>query len=184
MNLHLNKALYKDAISITAQRMKIQPEFIEKDYWVTFALYTIFNDAIGKDTVFKGGTALSKCYGIIERFSEDIDLVVLRREGESNNKLTTKIKTIGEVVSNVLPEVTIEGLTHKMGMNRKTAHSYTKVFEGNYGQVRDAIVVEATWLGYYEPCTSKNITSFVGAVGIEPFIKPCLLKYITNFRFF
>lgn len=162
MNLHLNKALYKDAISITAQRMKIQPEFIEKDYWVTFALYTIFNDAIGKDTVFKGGTALSKCYGIIERFSEDIDLVVLRREGESNNKLTTKIKTIGEVVSNVLPEVTIEGLTHKMGMNRKTAHSYTKVFEGNYGQVRDAIVVEATWLGYYEPYTSKNITSFVG----------------------
>lgn len=162
MILHLNKILFKDAISITAQQMNIQPEFIEKDYWVTFALYTIFNNAIGKDTVFKGGTALSKCYGLIGRFSEDIDLVVLRRDGETNNKLTTKIKTIGEVVSKVLPEVTIEGLTHKMGMNRKTAHRYTKVFAGNYGQVRDAIVVEATWLGYFEPYTTKSLSSFVG----------------------
>lgn len=162
MKLHENKTLFRQAIQFTSDQKQILPIYVEKDYWVTYALYTIFNDEIGKDTVFKGGTALSKCYGMIERFSEDIDLVVLRREGESNNKLTTKIKTIGEVVSNVLPEVTIEGLTHKMGMNRKTAHSYTKVFEGNYGQVRDAIVVEATWLGYYEPYTSKNITSFVG----------------------
>lgn len=95
-------------------------------------------------------------------FSENIDLVVLRREGESNNRLTTKIKTIGEVVSSVLPEVQVDGLTHKMGMNRKTAHSYNKEFHGNYGQVRDVIVVEATWLGYYEPCTTKKLNSLVG----------------------
>jgi hypothetical protein len=142
--------------------MQIPAIFVEKDYWVTYALFTIFNDEIGSDTVFKGGTALSKCYNIIERFSEDIDLVVLRREGESNNKLTTKIRTISNVVSNVLPEIEIAGLTHKMGMNRKTAHSYNKEFKGDYGQVRDAIVVEATWLGYFEPYTTKSVCSFVG----------------------
>lgn len=167
MRLHQNIPLFRDAVRITAQQMNIPSEFVEKDYWVTYALFTIFNNEIGKDTVFKGGTALSKCYHLIERFSEDIDLVVLRREGESNNRLTTKIKTISDVVNAVLPEVNIEGLTQKMGMNRKTAHSYNKEFKGNYGQVRDVIVVEATWLGYYEPYTTKSIVSFVGQMMLD-----------------
>jgi hypothetical protein len=104
---------------------------------------------------------------MIDRFSEDIDLVVLRREGESNNRLTTKIRTISDVVSAVLPEVNVEGLTHKMGMNRKTAHTYNKEFQGEYGQVRDVIVVEATWLGYYEPCTTRKLNSFVGEMMVK-----------------
>ena len=97
-----------------------------------------------------------------DNFSEDIDLVVLRRADESNNRLTTKIRTISDILSTLLPEVNIEGLTHKMGMNRKTAHFYSKEFRGEYGQVRDVIVVEATWLGYHEPCTTKKLNSFVG----------------------
>jgi hypothetical protein len=162
MKLHLNKILFRQAVQFTSDQMNILPIYIEKDYWVTYVLHTIFKNEIGKDTVFKGGTALSKCYNIIERFSEDIDLVVLRREGESNNKLTEKIRIISDVVNVVLPEVIIEGLTHKRGMNRKTAHSYTKEFQGNYGQVRDVVVLEATWLGYFEPYSTKNIQSFVG----------------------
>ena len=140
---------------------------LKKTIGLTYALFTIFNDKIGKDTVFKGGTALSKCYDLIKRFSEDIDLVVLRRDEETNNRLTTKIRTISKVVSNVLPEIEIVGLTHKMGMNRKTAHSYNKEFQGDYGQIRDAIVVEATWLGYFEPYTTKSICSFVGQMMID-----------------
>jgi hypothetical protein len=167
MKLHLDKQLFRQAVQFTADQMEIPAIYIEKDYWVTFALFTIFNHDIGKDTVFKGGTALSKCYSMIERFSEDIDLVVVRREDESNNKLTNKIKKISEVVSKVLPEVTIEGLTHKMGMNRKTAHAYSKEFQGDYGQVRDAIVIEATWLGYHEPYSVKAISSMVGDMMIN-----------------
>src|SRR5690606_32421045 len=75
---------------------------------------------------------------------------------------TTKIRTISNVVSDVLPEIEIARLTHKMGMNRKTAHSYSKEFKGDYGQIRDAIVVESTWLGYFEPYTTKSVCSFVG----------------------
>ncbi len=164
MNLHENKILFRQAIQFTADQMRMPAIYIEKDYWVTFALFTIFKNEIGQDTVFKGGTALSKCYKMIERFSEDIDLVVLRREGESNNQLTNKIKKISRVVSDALPEVEIPGLTQKMGMNRKTAHSYAKEFQGIYGQVRDVIVVEATWLGYFEPYTTSTICSFVGSM--------------------
>lgn len=167
MKLHLNKPLFRQAVQFTADQMKIPAIYVEKDYWVTFALFTIFSHDIGKDTVFKGGTALSKCYGMIERFSEDIDLVVVRRDGESNNKLTNKIKKISEVVGAVLPEVTVEGLTQKMGMNRKTAHSYNKEFQGSYGQVRDAIVVESTWLGYHEPYSVKHISSMVSDMMVQ-----------------
>ena len=162
MKLHQDKKLFRQAVQYTSDQLQIPAIFVEKDYWVTYALFTIFKDKIGGDTVFKGGTALSKCFNFIERFSEDIDLVVLRREGESNNKLTNKIRKISYAVSSALPEIKIAGLTHKMGMNRKTAHSYNKEFKGDYGQIRDAIVVEATWLGYFEPYTTKSICSFVG----------------------
>ncbi len=167
MNLHDNISLFRDAIRFTAQQMNLKPEYIEKDYWVTYALFTIFNNEIGKDTVFKGGTALSKCYNMIERFSEDIDLVVLRREGETDSKLKSKLKAVSTVVEAVLPEVPIEGVTHKMAMNRKTAHSYNKEFKGDYGQVRDVIILESTWLGYYEPYTTKSIVSFVGQMMLD-----------------
>jgi len=162
MNLHQNETLFRQAVQFTADQMQIRAIYVEKDYWVTYALFVIFNNEIGKDTVFKGGTALSKCYNLIERFSEDIDLVVLRREGETDSKLKSKLKTVSTVVETVLPEVAIEGITHKMGMNRKTAHAYNKEFKGDYGQVRDVIILESTWLGYYEPYTTKSIVSFVG----------------------
>ena len=162
MKLHENKTLFRQAVQFTADQMRIAAIYVEKDYWVTYALHTIFNNEIGKDTVFKGGTALSKCYNLIERFSEDIDLVVLRREGETDSKLKSKLKKVSTVVEAVLPEEVVEGITHKMGMNRKTAHSYSKSFAGNYGQIRDVIILESSWLGYYEPYTTRSIVSFVG----------------------
>jgi hypothetical protein len=167
MKLHENKTLFRQAVQFTADQMKIPAIYVEKDYWVTYALFTIFNNEIGKDTVFKGGTALSKCYNMIERFSEDIDFVVLRREGETDSKLKSKLKAVSTVVEAVLPEVPIDGVTHKIGMNRKTAHSYKKEFKGDYGQVRDVIILESTWLGYYEPYTTKSIVSFVGQMMLD-----------------
>jgi len=167
MKLQENISLYRDAIRFTAQQMNLKPEYIEKDYWLTYALYSIFNNNIGKDTVFKGGTALSKCYNMIERFSEDIDLVVLRREGETDSRLKSKLKVISNIVNTILPEVMIDGVTHKMGMNLKTAHTYNKEFKGDYGQVRDVIIIESTWLGYYEPYTTRNIVSFVGQMMMD-----------------
>ncbi len=110
MNLHENKTLFRQAVQITADRLKIAAIYVEKDYWITYALKAIFQDEIGKETVFKGGTALSKCYKAISRFSEDIDLVVLHREGETSNQLTKKIRRITAVVKEVLPEVEIENV--------------------------------------------------------------------------
>jgi len=161
MRLHENQQLFDQAIRATEQHKQLREVYIEKDYWVTFALHSIFNSDIGDEAVFKGGTALAKCFGLIERFSEDIDLVVLRKEGESGNRLTNKIKAISKVVSAVMPEIKVEGITQKMGMNRKTGHSYPRVFKGDLGQVRDVVIVEATWLGNFEPYTETSISTFI-----------------------
>ena len=161
MNLHKNKELFQDAIIATAQRMKIPEIYIEKDYWVTFALNLIFKNEIGKETVFKGGTALAKCNGLIDRFSEDIDLVILRKKSESNNQLKTKLKLITKCIEEAIPEITIKGITNKKGMIRKTAHSYEKIFSGKFGQIRDNIILEVTWLGNYEPYEAGIASSLI-----------------------
>jgi hypothetical protein len=167
MKLHQDKTLFRQAVQFTADQMQIPAIYVEKDYWVTFALFTIFSSEIGKDTVFKGGTALSKCYQMIDRFSEDIDLVLLKREGETAAKMKSRLKAVSSAIEAELPEVALKGITRKMGMNRKTAHTYSKQFTGSYGQVRDVIVLESTWLGYHEPYTTKSIVSFVGSMMIR-----------------
>ena len=86
MKLHTNKKLFQDAIIATSQRQNIKEIFIEKDYWVTLILKAVFENEIGEAVVFKGGTALSKCSRLIKRFSEDIDLVVLRSQEETGNQ--------------------------------------------------------------------------------------------------
>lgn len=164
MNLHENPNLFGQAIRFTADKMHIPPIYIEKDYWVTYALRLIFKSEIGYGVVFKGGTSLSKCYKIIERFSEDIDLVLLKCDGETGNHLKSKLKFISNVLSNTLPEIEIAGITRKMGMSRKTVHHYTKIFNENYGQVREVIVLESSWLSRPEPYERKYINSYISEV--------------------
>ncbi|MCD4708934.1 MAG: nucleotidyl transferase AbiEii/AbiGii toxin family protein [Candidatus Sabulitectum sp.] len=61
----------------TAAVRNIAPIAIEKDFWVCFVLNELFSsEFLRSKLMFKGGTSLSKVYGIIERFSEDIDLVL------------------------------------------------------------------------------------------------------------
>ena len=69
MNLHLDKDNFEGAIVAAADYFKIPEIFIEKDYWVTYALYEQFRSETKDLIVFKGGTSLSKCYGVIKRFS-------------------------------------------------------------------------------------------------------------------
>ena len=61
----------------TAAKSGMNAAVIEKDYWVCLTLDYLFHRSEWKNRiVFKGGTSLSKVYGLIERFSEDIDLIL------------------------------------------------------------------------------------------------------------
>jgi len=60
-----------------ASRLGLVPVIVEKDFWVCWALGLVFaQPAVAPHVVFKGGTSLAKVYGVIQRFSEDIDLAV------------------------------------------------------------------------------------------------------------
>lgn len=167
MNLHTNKKLFSQAIKATSQKMQMNELYIEKDYWITLALHIIYSNPIGDSVVFKGGTSLSKCFGLIDRFSEDIDLIIERFEGETDSRLKNKTASISKIVDEVMPEVEILGITTKKGMNRKTAHSYPQIFEGAFGQIRDKIIIEASWLGYHAPNLRRSIISYIGKMMIE-----------------
>ena len=69
----------RDLFTATADRMGIGARLVEKDYWVCWMLRRLFTlPEIAGHLTFKGGTSLSKAFGLIERFSEDIDLIIER----------------------------------------------------------------------------------------------------------
>ena len=73
LNQNQRKVMFEDA----ADKLRIPYEMIEKDFWVCWALSRIFSDTWLRERLrFKGGTSLSKVFHLIERFSEDIDLIL------------------------------------------------------------------------------------------------------------
>lgn len=71
-----------DLFLTTAARLGTTVQNVEKDFWVCWTLDALFNglEPGGPRLLFKGGTSLSKGYGLIERFSEDIDITVFRED--------------------------------------------------------------------------------------------------------
>jgi hypothetical protein len=69
-----------DVFTVAAQRIGTIPSYVEKDFWVCLVLEALYHGlpAGHPKLLFKGGTSLSKAFGLIRRFSEDIDIVVFR----------------------------------------------------------------------------------------------------------
>lgn len=65
---------FADLVAVVARRRRLAPALVEKDYWVTHVLWGLHQQKL--DVWFKGGTSLSKGFGLIERFSEDLDLKI------------------------------------------------------------------------------------------------------------
>lgn len=63
---------FTQLLQVSATAATLDVEFVEKDYWVTHVLWWLEHERFGVS--FKGGTSLSKCFGLIQRFSEDIDV--------------------------------------------------------------------------------------------------------------
>ena len=70
--LHRDRELFRQMVLLTSEAMRIEPGIVEKDYYVTMFLRALVERQ--PQIIFKGGTSLSKCYKLIQRFSEDIDL--------------------------------------------------------------------------------------------------------------
>lgn len=77
-HLHSHPEL-PELIRIVARERSIDPALVEKDYWIMHCLYGL--QKLGMQFELKGGTSLSKGFGIISRFSEDIDIRIEPSEG-------------------------------------------------------------------------------------------------------
>lgn len=77
--IDLSKEDRMDILGRVSSELKIrQREVIEKDWWVTAVLRAMFSFPYANHLSFKGGTSLSKCWHLIDRFSEDIDIAIDR----------------------------------------------------------------------------------------------------------
>lgn len=163
MNLHLDKDNFEGAIVAAADYFQIPEIFIEKDYWVTYALYQLFHSEVQDLIVFKGGTSLSKCYNVIQRFSEDIDIVVVKNDGDSGNALKERLKSVTNVIDkSILDVVPDDPNTNKKGSIRKIIYSFPKVgVNGTYGEVRENIALEVSHMGNTEPNHVKQIRTLI-----------------------
>lgn len=107
MNLHHDKEAFSELIAAASNELHIPPGIIEKDYYVTLVLRELASRV--KGMVFKGGTSLTKCYQVLDRFSEDIDISYAASEGipgESRKRqlkkaVVSSIEALGFSVANL-----------------------------------------------------------------------------------
>ena len=176
MKLHLNKEDFKDLITLTAKDMNILEVYIEKDYWVCYILKNLSESEYLENIVFKGGTSLSKAYGLIERFSEDIDLQLINFEG-GDSKKKNFIKKIESKISEGLNLLDNHPRESKSGNIRKTVYSYKKLIEeSNFFQGSQELVLEINSMSTPEPYEKREIRTY-----ISEFLEKTNKEYIKEF---
>ncbi|RZK50099.1 MAG: nucleotidyl transferase AbiEii/AbiGii toxin family protein [Pedobacter sp.] len=100
------------------------PAFVvEKDWWVCVILKAVFQSKYADSIIFKGGTSLSKAYNLIDRFSEDIDLIIDRHllgfdQLDSKSQIKKLRKASGDFIINQFREELITQLD-QLGIDRK-----------------------------------------------------------------
>ncbi len=86
-----------DIIDYVSSKTGYRSQIVEKDWWVTAVLRAIFNLPYANELSFKGGTNLSKCWGLIRRMSEDVDIAINREflgfgGSLSKNQISDKLR--------------------------------------------------------------------------------------------
>lgn len=154
---------------------------IEKDWWVVRTLELVFGMEVGIHIVFKGGTSLSKAWGLIDRFSEDIDLALDRKFlgfGEEMTPSQVKklrehsFKYISEVfypdLQKVFQKAGLENVTIKL-VNAKGNDQDPTTIEVYYPAISTApeylqprVLIELGSRSLMEPYTPRSFCSFAG----------------------
>jgi predicted nucleotidyltransferase component of viral defense system len=131
MKLHHDIKLLTQTLRAASQKLDIKLEFVEKDYWITLVLSRLAKSKYVDESVFKGGTSLSKGYHLIERFSEDVDIAIINDKGKTGNEIKTIIRTIEKEITPDLKELQMDGVTSKGSKFRKSVFEYVTTENGN-----------------------------------------------------
>lgn len=188
---HLSIDERRDVLEIASAKMNLPQLVVEKDWWVTMVLKALSATSHFGLMSFKGGTSLSKGWGLINRFSEDID-IALRREGKfcisstSGNQLakvrrsarhyvvrelpcelTDALNALGIVDFSVEPELTRTDADGQTTELRATTHpstifvNYKSILPEISGYIEPRVKIEISCLSMDEPVREKVIRSFM-----------------------
>lgn len=161
-------------------KLKLSPFIVEKDFWVSWVLGEIFSDSeLSQSLCFKGGTSLSKGFSLIDRFSEDIDLILSRHLIlEPNEKLYQASKTkqdkfnkkieekAGQYISTSLKDSISRILSPICSVkpDENDAHVLWVIFPAqfDYKYIRPEIKLEIGLLALWNPNEQNQLVSFLG----------------------
>ncbi len=155
MNLHSDIKLFNETIRAASHQTGIKDEFVEKDYWITLVLHQLSISKYAEQTVFKGGTSLSKGYGLINRFSEDVDIAIINNSNKSGNEIKTIIRTVEKEMTHQLKELQVPGVTSKGSRFRKSVFEYQSKSKNN------KLIVEVNSFANPFPFQKMVVKSFV-----------------------
>ncbi|MBR5102829.1 MAG: nucleotidyl transferase AbiEii/AbiGii toxin family protein [Muribaculaceae bacterium] len=166
-------------------KVGLPAQAVEKDLWVTTILQLVFSLHFADKLIFKGGTSLSKVWGVINRFSEDIDLSVDRSlfglEGDLTKKKLKKLRKASSVFvredfKKALQQAleyyklsdlcTIEAEPDGIGDNtypepRKLFIHYKSVLTNEIEYIKPLVMLEIGSRSLFEPNEKSNIHSFI-----------------------
>jgi Nucleotidyl transferase AbiEii toxin, Type IV TA system len=167
-----NHPEFEDLIRIVADEKGIDPALVEKDYWIMHCLYGL--QELGFIFALKGGTSLSKGHQIINRFSEDIDILIEPFPGQDvktgkNQNSPAQVKTRKDFYDWLAREIKIDGIS---SVERDTAFDDIPNYRGagirlNYGSVTEALhglregVLLEVGFDTVAPNAPKDISSWI-----------------------
>jgi hypothetical protein len=165
-----NHPEFPDLIRIVAEQKGIAPALVEKDYWIMHCLYGL--QQLGLKFELKGGTSLSKAYGIIHRFSEDIDIRIepppeLYVKTGRNQTKHPYVESRRKFYEWLVKTIKIDGIQK---VARDTAFDGTHLFSGGIrlsyksitppvDDLREGVLLEAGF-DTVTPNTPKDISSW------------------------
>ncbi len=183
----------RDLFLGAAARLGTAVQNVEKDFWVCWTLDALFNGLPtgGPRLLFKGGTSLSKAFGLVSRFSEDIDITVFRDDlgqgvdaadldGLSGKKRRARLDAIRDACQTYIAgpltkqftavaAAAIPGARFRLEADRDDKDGQTLLFwypavtaaEGDY--IRAAVKIEAGAKSALDPHTAATVTPYVAA---------------------
>lgn len=155
--LHHNQELFGDLILRVSSESGIDAAIIEKDYYVSLLLSAIRETV--PEIIFKGGTSLSKCYHVIDRFSEDIDLSIF----ESVKPTEGQRRKLKEGIMAAIDETGLEldnpeDIRSRREFNRYVV-TYPSVFDSS--SINQKLIIEtAVFMGIY-PTEERPVGNYI-----------------------
>jgi hypothetical protein len=155
-------------IALSSAEFDLPDAWVEKDFWLTEVVRSIAEPAEGIVTILKGGTSLSKAFGLIERFSEDVDVLVEFPGGlPGKNAIHRKFKEIGDRVA---AHLDIEASMPRVGSSETGRHRdvwYPYGSDRASAGLSEGVLLEIGIRGGATPREERSIISLVAEAALE-----------------